>query len=199
MKFGFSFLFIAIGLTGFAQPSKDTSAPYFKNQALPEFTISLAADSSNFSSKQLSVADNIFIIYFNPECDHCQKEAEHYLSKMDSLQNIKTIWIAAKYVELKLIREFAEKYQLHKLNAIAVGKETAYNLPLFYRMETTPYGAVYSNNKMMVEYRGHFNFSELIAINYGNYEAKPIVPILPEPTKTSTQKEKKKKAKTRRK
>lgn len=191
MKFSFTIVLLGLGLVSFAQASKDTSAPYFKDQSLPNFTLSLAADSSDFNSNSLPKNEILFIIYFNPECEHCQKEAVTYLSKMDSLKNIKTIWIAAKYVELKMIREFAEKYQLQKLNAIAVGKEIAYNLPLFYRLESTPYGVVYSNDKMKVEYRGDFNYNDLIAINYGNYTAKPIAPILPEPKKTTKSKQKK--------
>lgn len=195
MKHCIFLLLLFVSIASFSQPSKDTAAPYFKDLALPSFTISLVRDSSTFLSKMLPQNEIVFIIYFNPECDHCQKEAETYLSKIDSLQNIKTIWIAAKYVELKMIAAFAEKYQLQKLNALAIGKETAYNLPLFYRMETTPYGAVYSNNKMIAEYRGHFNFSELIAINNGSFIPKPIVPILEDAIKPSTQKEKKKKTK----
>jgi thiol-disulfide isomerase/thioredoxin len=198
MKVSFAMvLFLAISIS-FAQPSKDSSAPYFKNVSIPNFTISLVADSSNFSSSQLPQNETVLIIYFNPECDHCQKEAEIYLSKMDSLRNVKTVWIAAKYVQLKLIKEFAEKYQLQKLNAIAVGKETAYNLPLFYRMESTPYAAVYTNNKMIVEYRGHFNFEELIAINNGNFVAKPITSVISETEKAVAPKRNTKKNKHRR-
>lgn len=193
MKCCSSLLLLFIISISFAQPSKDSSAPYFKNLSIPSFTISLVADSSDFSTHQLPLNETILIFYFNPECDHCQKEAETYLKKIDSLRNIKTVWIAAKYVELKLIKEFAEKYQLKKVNALAIGKETTYNLPLFYRMESTPYAAVYINNKMMAEYRGHVNFEELIAINNGSFVPKPIVSPLPEPPKVP----KKEKAKTK--
>ena len=64
---------------------------------------------------------------FSPDCDHCQEEAEIHLSKKDSLQNVKIIWVSGDWAELKMIKEFAENYQLKQLDLIAIGKETVEN------------------------------------------------------------------------
>lgn len=197
-------LFILIGnlllsFSLFAQPSGDTSAPYFKNKNIPAFVL-LRPDSTLLTEKELPADKKIMLIYFNPECDHCQHEAKEIEKRKDSLENICFIWTAQSYSELPQVQQFAEIYGLTKLKSCFWGKEIQYKMPLFYRIETTPYAAVYKNGKMLAEYRGHFNMADFVVINYDSFtptvviEPAPPAPV-PEP---AVQKKKSKKKKVKR-
>jgi len=70
-----------------AKAQKDTLPPYKQVPFIPPFTIQLT-DSSNFSKKDLPKKTPVVIIYFNPECGHCQDEAKELAKNMDKFKKI---------------------------------------------------------------------------------------------------------------
>src|SRR4051812_3473123 len=62
----------------------DTLAPYQKNPSIPPFSIQMP-DSSWFSKVKLKPNKPTLILYFSPDCGHCQLETEEVLSKMKEL------------------------------------------------------------------------------------------------------------------
>ncbi len=136
---------------------------------IPDFTISTIQDSTNFSSESIP-KDGIFLIkYFSPDCDHCQNEATMYVSKKDSLANIKTIWISGDWASLKMIEEFYENYQLAQITPLAVGKDNSLKILSYYKISGVPFAAVYHDNQLIKEYKSALDFRELIAINNGTF------------------------------
>jgi len=64
-----------------AQSSFDTIPPYKKDKRLPAFQIQLV-DSTLFSKAQLPKNKNYtVIVYFSPDCGHCQHEAKELVKK----------------------------------------------------------------------------------------------------------------------
>ncbi|MEM6629116.1 MAG: hypothetical protein AAF694_05565 [Bacteroidota bacterium] len=182
----FMALFITTILFSCSQLSTDTTETYdaattFNEElAIPDFTISTIRDSTDFSSKSIPKEGILLIKYFSTDCDNCQEEAERYFSKKDSLQNIKTMWISGDWSELKLIKEFTEKYKLEQLNAIAIGKETNNFLVSHFEFTGVPFAAVYHDNQLIKEYKGALDFSELIALNNGKILPDRVDPLLPQ-------------------
>jgi thiol-disulfide isomerase/thioredoxin len=67
--------------------TKDSVPPYLKEPVIiPPFKI-LLADSTTFSKKDLPRKKFIVITYFNPECGHCQDEAEALSKNMAKFKN----------------------------------------------------------------------------------------------------------------
>ncbi|MEM9895594.1 MAG: hypothetical protein AAF789_04430 [Bacteroidota bacterium] len=132
---------------------------------IPDFVISTVEDSTTFSSSDISKDGLILLKYFSPDCDHCQNEAVLYLSKKDSLQNIKTIWVTGNWAPMDSIREFTDIYGLQQINPIAIGKESYNSLISYYKFEGIPYNALYKDNQLIKEYPGSVDFSELISIS----------------------------------
>ena len=169
----FMLLFLAAVSNSYGQAStdanniKDSTANVKEDLAIPDFTISIMRDSTDFSSNSIPKDGLLLIKYFSPDCDHCQEEAEEYFSKKDSLQNIKTIWISGSWAELNAIKAFANTYKVEQLNAIAIGKETDNYLLSYYDLSGVPFAALYRDNQLIKKYYGFLNFSELIAINNG--------------------------------
>jgi thiol-disulfide isomerase/thioredoxin len=139
----------------------DTSLPYLKNPTIPAFKI-LKTDSITLYTKD-SLPHNrpIVIIYFSTECSHCQSEAKTIAQHMDSLNNAFFVWIDYHHTTQE-IQAFGEKYGLTQFKNIIIGKEIGFKIIPFYRIEYTPFMAVYNNSGLFVkEFRENGKVEEL--------------------------------------
>lgn len=166
-------VFLSFIMVNCAKTAKEKEQPFVAELAMPNFTLAKMQDSTMILSKDVSKEGIVLLMYFSPDCDHCQKEAEEYVSKKDSLSNIRTVWMSGDWAELKLINEFAKKYQIEELNPIAIGKDMRSSLVLYYDFQHVPYTAVYKDNQFIQEYRGSIDFDELISINYNTFIPQP--------------------------
>ncbi len=126
---------------------KDTLSPYKQVPFIPPFTIQLT-DSSNFSKKDLPKKTPVVIIYFNPECGHCQDEAKEIAKNMDKFKKVFFLMVA--YHDLGQIKEFGETYELDNFKNVKLGRDSKYFLPVFYQVKTTPFSAVYNKKGKLV-------------------------------------------------
>jgi thiol-disulfide isomerase/thioredoxin len=147
---------------GSAQSNPEDTAPYKKDHRLPAFTI-LQPDSTWFTKEQLPKYDYTVIVYFAPDCSHCQYEATEIVKNMDSLKNAFFVFVA--YKSLEEIQAFSVKYGLNKFSNIRYGRDSKYYIPSFYQVKFTPFVAVYDRKGMFVkEYEKGVEARELIAL-----------------------------------
>ena len=196
MKHILPLIFILLPAIAFLQPSKDASAPYYNNIGYPDISLRLTDSTTIFTKNDLPKDKIVVIIFFSPECEHCQAEATEMMIKTDSLQNLFMVWNANMVDDFGNVKSFYNKYGFDKLQNVVLGKEVNYYLPLFYRIENTPYAAVYKNGKLFAEFRNSLSIENLIAINYDTYKPivdytvyKPVAEI--QPQKNSKKKKKK--------
>lgn len=183
MRFIFSVLLFLLPAIAFLQPSKDTSAPYFKNNGYPDIKLLLTDSSTVYTKANLPADKTVIIIFFSPDCEHCQHTVSEMIPKMDSLSNLVMIWNGPSYMPLADVKSFYEKYQLASYNNIVMGKEINYFLPLHYRIEITPYAAVYKNGRFFTEFRKSIELPDLIAIANNTYIVPPQTLIETTPAK----------------
>jgi thiol-disulfide isomerase/thioredoxin len=169
MKFHLITLLFLSPSIAFLQPSKDTSAPYFKNHAYPNIKLLLTDSATVFTKADIPKDKTVALIFFSPDCEHCQHTAQELVKKMDSLQDILMVWNGPSYLPLADTKAFYEKYQLNQYPNIIMGKEMAYFMPIFYRIEITPYIAIYKNGTFFTELRNGFTAKDLIEISINNY------------------------------
>ena len=132
-----------------AQSGADTVPPYKKDNRLPSFTIQLP-DSSFFTKENIPPGyQYTAIIYFSPDCSHCQHTARDVVKAMDSLKNV--FFIFAAYKPLEDIKSFANYYNLDKFTNIVSGRDPKYFIPAFYRVQYTPFVAVYNSRGVLVQ------------------------------------------------
>ncbi len=131
-----------------AQSPIDTIPSYQKNPALPDFKL-LQTDSTWLTKASLPSYEYTMIIYFSPECSHCQHEAKEIVGKIDSLKNILFIW--ASYRDFDDIKKFYYQYKLNKYPNMRVGRDPKYMIPAFYQVKFTPFVALYNKNKQFVK------------------------------------------------
>jgi thiol-disulfide isomerase/thioredoxin len=165
-------IFILLPALAYLQPSTDANAPYYQNIGYPNLKLRLTDSITIFTKEDLPKDKTIVIIFFSPDCEHCQAEATQLLQKKDSLSNLFMVWNANMVDDFGHVKEFYNKYKLNTLSNVVLGKEVDYYLPLHYRIEITPYAAVYKNGKLFAEFR-QLTLDNLISINNNTY--KPIV------------------------
>lgn len=148
MKNIFIALFISIcGLVASAQTA-NTVAPYKKDNRIPAFTI-LQPDSTWLTKAHLPKYNFTAIIYFSPTCGHCQYTAGELVKKMDSLK--KVLFVFVSYNSMDEIVEFYKKYGLNKFRNVRIGRDPKYFVPSFYRVESTPFVAVYNKKGILIK------------------------------------------------
>ncbi len=129
-----------------AQSPVDNTPPYKKDLHIPDFTI-LQPDSTYFTKAQVPKYEYTAIIYFAPDCGHCQYTVKELVKSMDSLKNIFFILVA--YKPLNEIREFYTNYGLDKFSNVRIGRDPKYFVPSFFRVTSTPFVAVYNRTGLL--------------------------------------------------
>lgn len=144
-----------------ASPS-DTVAAYIKNPTIPPFSIQMP-DSSWFSKVKLQPKKPTLILYFSPDCGHCQLETEEVLSKIKELNNLQIVMITSRPFED--MANFAEHYKISRFPTIKIGTDPSRMVTQFYDVKFTPFSALYdAKGKLVKVYKSGIDMPELISL-----------------------------------
>jgi len=144
-------LFSLFALTAYtyAQDKKIMALP------IPHYKI-LKVDSTYITQDALDKHKPVMIIYFGPDCPHCQHLMAEMKENMASLKNIQIVMITftdTKYPYLNMIKDFSKTYDLPKYKNITMGTEYPdYKVQRYYQVGGTPFVAIYDHNGKMVKY-----------------------------------------------
>lgn len=118
----------------------DPTATTAKNIAqIPSFSIIAAPDSSIFYSTFLTKGKPLVLMFFNPDCDHCQKETKELLAYREELREIPVVMVSA--LPYHLINSFYSDYNIALMANVKMGQDKDYKLGLQYK--PTHYPAIY--------------------------------------------------------
>lgn len=140
----------------------DTPAPYLKDPYIPSFTIQMP-DSKWFSKADLQPGRPNLILYFSPDCGHCQLETEELLSKMKEFNNLQIVMITSRPFED--MKNFAEHYMIKRFPAITIGTDPARLVTSFYDVRFTPFSALYDKKgKLIKVYEKQIDMKEMASL-----------------------------------
>lgn len=140
----------------------DTLAPYQKNPYIPSFTIQMP-DKTWFTKNNLQPKRPTLILYFSPDCGHCQIETEELLSKMKEFKNLQIVMVTSRPFED--MANFAEHYMIKRFPAIKIGTDPARLVTRFYDVKFTPFSAFYDKKGKLVKvYEKGINMEELVSL-----------------------------------
>lgn len=80
-------------------------------QSLPKVSVS-DLDSTQFSPSKWADNQAVIIFYFDPNCEHCQSEAQALKKQAEAFREVKLLWVSV--ARLADLRAFEQKYQLQK-------------------------------------------------------------------------------------
>src|SRR6185436_1169349 len=109
------FLFCIISISAHTQTQTDP--PYKRFPTIPPLKLLLTDSSTVFTDKDLKKNKPVFLILFSPECEHCQKETEELITKIDSFKNIQIVM--ATFMPVDKIRPFYNDYKLDRFPNIS--------------------------------------------------------------------------------
>jgi thioredoxin-related protein len=132
---------------------------------IPPFKI-LRTDSTYFTPADLKKNKPVMIIYFSPDCSHCQHMVYEMKPKMKEFGDTQIVMVTfTEFTMLKMIQTFTRDFDLAKYPNIIVGTEGhTYVVQRYYQVRTTPYIAVYDRKgKLVKAFEKAPTISELIA------------------------------------
>ncbi len=145
-----------------AQAGFDTIPPYKKDNRMPDFKI-MRTDNSWFTKAQLPKNDFTVIIYFAPDCGHCQHEMKEIIKDIDKFNKVNFVWVSFK--SMPEITEFYVKYNISKYPNMVMGRDLDYKLPSFYRVKFTPFVAVYDKKGLFIKaFEGGAEMKDLLPV-----------------------------------
>ena len=150
---------------GQASEKKRDSLPCEKFPKLPAFNL-LAMDSSTiFNTYNIPEGKPTVLMFYSPDCDHCQHLAEQIMQHMDSLKSAEFYLLTP--MTIAATKEIDAKYHVTDFKNMHLYKDYEFFFPHFFGANYVPYLAVYDKHKMLVKlYEGGANMSVLIkAVN----------------------------------
>ena len=130
-------------------------------QSIPSFSMRLA-DGKLFSDKDLSHEKPVIIIYFAPDCEHCQVLMNVLFKRIADFKKAQIVMVTFK--PLNEVVDFEKSYQTTKYPNIKVGIE----IPIFffrqyYNLQNTPFTALYDKHgKLIISYKKETPVDDLI-------------------------------------
>lgn len=140
------FVFVQLSFTIFAQ---QTEPPYKRFPTVPPLKLLLSDSSTIFTDKQLKKNTPLFFFLFSPDCEHCQKETEELVDKIDSFKNIEIVM--ATFMPVYKMKAFYDNYKLNRFSNITVGHDMQNILATYYRISYTPFLAFYDKKGNLIE------------------------------------------------
>ena len=139
----FSLLLVA-GYT-FGQPKQDI-------ENIPPFHI-LTTDSTWCTPAGLRKHKPVMIIYFSPDCGHCQRLMKEMKPKLGQFGDTQIVMIT--YIQptmLKAIKVFYHDFNLVKYPNVTVGTEGyTFIVQQYYQLKKTPYIAIYNRQGKLIK------------------------------------------------
>ncbi|HTN46757.1 MAG TPA: thioredoxin fold domain-containing protein [Flavipsychrobacter sp.] len=153
-------LFSSLSSLLFAQSAGDT-LPYMKNRELPSFNL-LSLDSTEFNTSHIKEGRKIMMVYFSPNCDHCEQLTTELIQHQDKWTDVE-IYMITPLPLLSTLREFDSKYHVSQQKQMHLYQEPAHLFLDYYGVRSFPYIALYDEHKMFVKaFPNGVRFEELM-------------------------------------
>jgi thiol-disulfide isomerase/thioredoxin len=153
-SFLFAIVFISISFAQNADPKPGSPIPAFKIAK---------TNGSYFTNNDIRKNAPSVLIYFAPDCDHCIKLMDQLFNKIHELDKANVVMVTFRAPTD--VAWFERKYQTARYPNITVGTEgTSYVLRNYYRLDKTPFTAVYDKKgKLVFSYKNETPVNEMLA------------------------------------
>jgi peroxiredoxin len=145
---------IAGALLNCAEKKKEVAIPEVND--LPVLTVTKTDGSEIFIR---GLAGKTILIFFNPDCDHCQNEAKAIVDNKRSFEEYQLYFISSDSV--KNIEKFADDYQLTEPNYHLARAEGMAVYNAVGPLSSVPAIFIYNDRKKVKEFLGETKIEEI--------------------------------------
>lgn len=141
----------------------DTAQQYYKSPYIPAFNIRKVPDSSSFTNNMLQKGKPTILIFFDPDCDHCQEATKNFTKKIDRFKDVQILMVTI--MQFDRTKKFYKDYKIAHFPNIILTRDTVFDLPKFYQVSSIPDVYVYDKNgKLMGHYKKDIPVDEIAAL-----------------------------------
>jgi len=144
----FTLIAVCMALGAFAQI--DSTKQYFKIPYIPAFNIRKIPDSSSFTNTMLQKGKPVIIVFFDPDCDHCQHATKNFTEKIDKFKDVQIVMVTI--YEFSRIKKFYKDYKLANFPNIILTRDALFDLPKYYQVSSLPDVYVYDKNGKLIKH-----------------------------------------------
>jgi len=128
---------------------------------LPPFKI-LQSNGKVFTAHDLPMGKPILIVYFSPDCDHCEKMLKEFFKQSLGFQKASVAFIT--YLPVDKVSKFEKDYKLSAYSNMYAGTEGAtFFVRNYYKIMDMPFAALYTKDgDFVTSYEKEVNLKGLI-------------------------------------
>jgi len=148
-------LVAACSKTSILQPIKTGH----EGEGIPKLSLLLLGNKSFYSTADLPRGKTNVLFYFSPVCPHCRVQMRTIVDNMHRLKDVQfTILTIADYPST---RPFYDRYKLNRYSNVAIGIDTGYIFPNYFKIDKVPFLAIYKNGVLKDAFIGSISFDQL--------------------------------------
>ena len=114
-------------------------------------------DSTRISARDLT-GKNV-IVMFQPDCDHCQREAKQIQENIDAFKAYQVYFVSSATGEE--LKKFASEYKLDNFSHIHFGSTTVEEIISSLGQIDAPSVYIYDNGKLRQKFNGETDIAEI--------------------------------------
>lgn len=128
---------------------------------LPPFQM-MQANGKIFTAHDLPVGKPILIVYFSPDCDHCEKMLKEFFKQSSGFQKASVAFVT--YLPVDKVSKFEKDYNLAKFSNMYAGTEgSTFFLRNYYKIIDVPFAALYTKDgDLVTSYEKEVNLKALV-------------------------------------
>lgn len=152
-------LFISFSCTGPAEKVRNEQPTQDKQNDLPKMTVTT---SSGSSVNLYELKGNTILILFQPDCDHCQREAREIRQHLEEFKNYTLYFISAD--QLPSIQSFAESFDLTGHANINFASTTSESVLNNFGPIPAPSVYIYSEQRLIKKFNGEVGIDKILQV-----------------------------------
>jgi len=121
-----------------------------KIQNIPPYKVLSAPDSAYKTPANLKKDQPVMVVYFSPDCSHCQHLMYEMKGQMKDFSKIQVVMITP--VDYKMVKGFYRDFGISEYPNFTVGTEGyTYQVLKYYNVKMTPYIAIYNHKHKLLK------------------------------------------------
>lgn len=134
---------------------------------IPSFDIQLLDSTTLIHAEDIPAGKPIVMVYFRPDCPHCQLETRNLIKSISQLKNSRIYFLTA--AELRDARGYAHNFRLDQYpDIITIGKDHEHSFAKIFHPSSIPFLALYDSQKKLIRiYHGEVPVTNLLAAIHG--------------------------------
>ncbi|MBL7701224.1 MAG: redoxin domain-containing protein [Ferruginibacter sp.] len=144
------FTLIAACLLTTVSAQIDSTQQYFKSPYIPSFNIRKVPDSSSFTEKMLKKDKATILMFFDPDCDHCQHATKDFTTRIDRFKDVQILMVTI--MDFGRTKKFYKDYKIADFPNITVTRDGVYDLPKFYKVHSIPDVYIYDKSGKLIKH-----------------------------------------------